>query len=481
MIQRGLLALCVLFLSHSIRCFAQSDFELPDTPASEIFRDFIAAYNSGSQKNIESFVKANYSSVDSSKISEKTDYWMDIYYRFGEAKIHSLSINEPFDIEVWLQGTISKAWFAPEFILNKESKKIRALGMLLGTQPPGTVTPAENEEDFIKKLKEYLESNNQNGLFQGTVLIQKDDIVLIKEAYGLKNISKKEPNEIETKMNLASVTKIITSIAVMQLVQDGKLDLYTPILDYLPELPEQIGRKITISHLLNHTSGYELDEIIGFRSELEKTNSMSEVYTLHLKYLPEWENFKDFTIPGKFNYSNDSFDLLAIIIEKVSGLTFPEYLKQNIFDPAKMMNTSFDSADMAKPYRYDISCSGLMDCTSYYPNTTGQISGAAELKSTVEDLRSLFTSLMNTDDLLDMPHKCMLASPVTRRVGQDYQSLGLEINYETVLNIGHSGVNIGNSTEMQYFPNCGYLLIVLCNNRSGAPNFYNFFKNNLPK
>ena len=419
--------------------------------------------------------------MNRAKLVETTEYWMDIYHRFGPVVAHSLSIDKPYDLEVWLHGTISKTWFAPEFILNKNTKKIRAVGMLMGEQPKNTSTPAASEKEFIRRIKNYLKANQPSTLFQGTVLIQKGKNVVFTEAFGLKNIEMSEKNTLDTRMRISSVSKIVTSIAYLQLMQKGLLRLNQPISKYLPELPKHISNKITIYQLLTHTSSYELDGIEGFRKELRDTKAMSEVYSTQLKYLSKWKQYKDFKVSPRYDYSNDSFDLLAIIIEKVSGMSYPEYLKKNIFDVAKMPSTSFSNEGVAIPYRFDIKYGGLMNHDrSHYPYSMGQISGAGGLKSTVRDLRNLFNTLKNTEELIDIPHKHLLFAPLVRKGGREYTGLGLTISYDQTLNFGHNGTGVGNSAEMRYFPKSDFLLIVLCNNRSGAQNLYSFFKNNLP-
>ncbi|RDY61489.1 serine hydrolase domain-containing protein [Flagellimonas nanhaiensis] len=476
---RSCLSVFITLLSVTTT-FSQTNFTWPETPSSKVFQDFIRAYNTGLQIEIKTFAKTHYANTDSAYLDEKTEYWMDIYHRFGPVKLHSLSINKPNDLEVWLQGTMSKAWFAPEFILNSDNQKIKAVGMLLGMQPPNTSTPAPSNEEFLDRLTNYLTLNEQHNLFQGSVLLAQHGKIIHSKAYGFKNIEENELNTLSTRFDIVSITKPITAIAILQLVQNGKLDLFAPIEKYLPELPKNISEKITIYQLLTHTSDYKLKNIDGFREQIEKTNSLKEVYDIHLEQLPKWDSFGDFNPSGKWNYSNQGYDLLGVIIEKVTGLNLEQYFKINVFETVGMSDTSFSKAGTANPYRYDLKHGGLKDY-SEYPSFFGRVSAAAQLNSTVDDLYKLFETIKNTDDLLDEAHKGLLYAPLVKRGGDDFQGLGLEVNYESILNIGHSGVNVGNTSELIYFPESDLVLVVLCNNRSGAPNLYNFLKNNIPK
>jgi hypothetical protein len=303
-------------------------------------------------------------------------------------------------------------------------------------------------------------------------------------------------------MRISSITKPITVVACLQLVQKGVLNLETPISEYLPDLPSHISNRITLKSLITHTSSYELDGIEGFREALEKTKSMEEVYQLHLEYLPKWENYKNFQPTGKFDYSNDSFDLIAIIIENVTGLKFENYLNEYVFKIANMENTSYENNNLSTPYRYDLKQKGLTDYENKYPYSFGEVSGAGGLKSTTQDLANFFNTLCKTNALLDLPYKSLMFSIFQLNVTssnpdisnspiknlefenvskvKNGRSFGFSIFYDTKLNIGHNGTSIGNSAELRYFPNSGYLMIALCNNRSGAQNFYNYFKNSLP-
>ncbi len=460
--------------------FAQSSFKWPESPSGYIFKDFLKAYNTGAPSEIESFIIKNYDNLSDAKLNELIEYWMDIFYRFGKARPHSLSINKPYDLEIWLQGTVSKAWFAPEFILNKETKKIKAAGLLLGDQPESTTDFASSNKEFYLRLNKYLTENEQQGLFQGAVLVLQNGKIIINKGYGLKNIEKNLYNDPTTRFDIASLTKLITAIAILQLAQKGLLDLYTSIDKYLPELPKNIATNITIFQLLTHTSGYKLKDIDGFREDIAKTNSLSEVYQIHLKHLPKWDKFTSFKVSEKWNYSNQGYDLLGIIIENITQRSYEEYVKKNIFNIAKMTNTSFSNENMAQPYRYSLKNKGLKNYSDY-PPFFGRVSGAAQLKSTIGDLTNLFKLIKNTDIILDSPYKALLFAPLVKRYGFNYQSVGLKVNYEPVLNIGHGGVAVGNTSELHFFPDSDLFVVILCNNRSGAPNAFNFIKNNLPK
>jgi len=507
------LVLLILMINLSISAQTNHEkFTWPNTPASLVFQDFLTSYNTGNIAQLRKFIIAHYLTKKSVQnissesvqnyIRKTVDYWADLYHRYGPILPHSLSINKPHHIEVWVQGSITKYWFAPEFILNNKTSKIRATGLLQGFQPKSAIhARTKHKKAMIKKFKKYLSEVEKEGYFQGAVIVQQGDDILLRTSYGFKDIESKARFQIDTRSNIASITKMITAVACLQLVQNGLLNLKAPISNYLPELPKNIAEVITLEKLLNHTSGYELDNIDGFREALSKTTSIQEVYKTHLKYIPKWEHYTSFTLPTRFDYSNDSYDLIAVIIERISGLSFSDYLEKNIYNPLGMKHTSFKKYNAASYYRYFVEVDGLKKLASNNMGVSKNISAAAGIYSNVDDLRIFFNALFKTYDLLDLAHRSILLSPSilngtafrleeqTSLVLGEYKktkrknsrSAGLGISYDVVLNFGHNGTGLGVSGELRYFPEQDYFLVILCNNRSGSHIAFNYFKNILPK
>lgn len=494
------MSICYL-MSFAVKA-QKTTFEWPDTPASTVFQDFIQSYNTGEEDQIRMFVKTHYQASNLEKENDRVEYWMDMYHRFGPVKPYELSINKPYDLEVWLQGTITKSWFAPEFIINKKDNKIEGQAMLQGALPDGIKIGLNDEKSMLREFKKYLSENEEKGFYQGAVLIQKGEEVLLESGYGYQNVEKQLKNTIDTRFRISSIMKTITSVACLKLAQEGLLDLNVPVSKYLPELPEHIATKFSVADILGHTSGYELDGIEGFREAYAKTTSMEEVYKLQLEYLHKWEHYENFNPDYKYDYANDSYDLAAIIIEKISKMPFEDFLKRFLFDVSGMTSTSFEADVNTGCYRYDLAGGGVIDFSSHYPNGVGKISGAGSIVSTVKDLQLFFNTLLKTSKILDISHKGWLFSPrakisiasnvirdknfvslidVEKARVKNYYGLGTFINYDSVFHIGHSGTNIGNSTEWRYFPEADILFISLSNNRNGGKNSYNYFKNLMPR
>ncbi len=184
-----------------------------------------------------------------------------------------------------------------------------------------------------------------------TVLVAKDGKVIFGKAYGLASIDPRTINTMDHIFRIGSVTKQFTAVAILQLANQKKLKLSDPIRTYLPDYPEH-AQAVTIENLLTHTSGIKsYTTIVELRSAANKTANKSLDERMNdFKSLPlEFE-------PGtSYRYSNSGYFLLGRIIEKVSGLSYANYLKKNITQPLGLNSTYFgDSAPadrMAKGYK----------------------------------------------------------------------------------------------------------------------------------
>lgn len=170
----------------------------------------------------------------------------------------------------------------------------------------------------------------------GVVLVAQKGQVIYKKAFGMANLELSVPMKEEMVFNIASITKQFTAVAILQLAEQGKLSLQDDITKYLPDYPTN-GQKITVENLLTHTAGIPGSD----PAAITKLQGERRLVTL-----PEIINtFKtrplDFAPGTKMIYSNNGYILLGAIIEKVSGASYPEYLKKNLFIPAGMLQTLF--------------------------------------------------------------------------------------------------------------------------------------------
>lgn len=189
-------------------------------------------------------------------------------------------------------------------------------------------------ENLDKVLSEYMEKNIIPGLAVGVVY---DNEVIYTKGFGVKNIETKEEVDENSLFHMASVSKTFVATGIMQLVEQGKINLDSYLIEYLPyfELKDDRYKKITIRQMLKHISGmgdvddYEWDKPKYDEGALERfVRGLSDDELL-------WE-------PGeKFSYSNDAFEVLGDVIAKVSGMTFEDYMKENILNVLGMKESNF--------------------------------------------------------------------------------------------------------------------------------------------
>lgn len=217
--------------------------------------------------------------------------------------------------------------------------------------PPVSATqvsppPKLDPDQLVAATREILDAEVKVGRFSGAVLIAKDGKPIFTEAYGLADREKRTPNTIMTQFRYGSTGKLFTAVAIMQLVQAGKLDLKAPIATYLPDYPnKEIANKATVGNLLSHSGGagdFFGPEFLEHQDELRNPRD----YVALLGSRPPISS------PGsKREYSNYGFMILGRIVEVVSGLPYDKYVEKNIFAPAGMTSSGFQPEAVKLPSR----------------------------------------------------------------------------------------------------------------------------------
>lgn len=328
------------------------------------------------------------------------------------------------------------------------------------------VTVGQTKAEQLDKLfNQYMEY----GRFNGSVLIAEKGEVIFKKGFGMANMEWEIPNQSDTKHRLGSITKQFTSMLIMQLVEQGKLKLDVPIITYLPDYPKPNGEKITIHHLLTHTSG--IPNYTSFPDFFK--NKSREPYSPEEFLKVFADSTLDF-IPGeKFAYSNSGYFLLGVIIEKVTGKSYEVVLQENILDPLKMKDTGFDHHNVILKNR----ASGYERKGRSYINANyldmSIPYAAGSLYSTVEDLY-LWDQALYTEKIISKKYRDLLFNPYIPAFGGHYGygwaigkvPIGKTNDSLNVVNHG-GGIN-GFNTLISRIPSDNNL-IVLLNNTGGAP------------
>ena len=325
-----------------------------------------------------------------------------------------------------------------------------------------SATLAQTKAAKIDALIGQYAANRQ---FNGTVLVAEKGQVIFKKGYGLANMEWNIANAPDTKFRLGSITKQFTAMLVMQLVEKNKVHLTGKVTDYLPDYPKAAGDKITIHHLLTHTSG--IPNYTSFPKFFETQSRgpyTPETFTKEFADRP-----LDFEPGSKFSYSNSGYFLLGVIIEKVTGKPYAEVLKANILEPAQLRDTGYDLFSPILPKR----------ATGYEKKSTGYVNApyldmsipyaAGSLYSTVEDLYR-WDQVLYTDKLLSAKGRAILFTPYL-----DHYAYGWGVGKtkvgalkDSLLVVEHGGGINGFNTMISRIPADKHL-VVLLNNTGSAP------------
>ncbi|MRG43586.1 serine hydrolase [Chitinophaga sp. SYP-B3965] len=206
---------------------------------------------------------------------------------------------------------------------------VTALLLLLYTSLPA--------QDRMAAIKSYFSTLSENRLYDGNIALSENGREVYVFSAGYASYSQSKANHPLSRFNLASISKIFTSTAVLQLRDKKKLQLDDPLIKYLPEFPFQ---DITIRHLLTHTSG--LPNLELYEAVIKQYPDSVITNASVMPLLQKWNKGLYFKPGDQFRYCNTNYTLLAILVEKLSGMSFPVYLDTYIFKPAGMRNTNFN-------------------------------------------------------------------------------------------------------------------------------------------
>ena len=237
-------------------------------------------------------------------------------------------------------------------------------------------------QDLTQKADEVVNAYVKQGRFSGAVLVAKGGKTILSKGYGMANYEWEVANTPQTKFRLASVTKQFTGLAIAQLEERGLLNVNDTVAKYLPGIPKELSETVTIHHLLTHSSG--IPSFTNFpdypaKIKFEKWSGEKLIAWLAGKSL-------EFAPGEKFKYNNTGYYLLGVIIEKVSGKPYEQYVKENIFDPLGMKDSGHDSNSALIKSRASgyIVRNNTLENADYLNMSVPGAAGA--LYSTVEDM-----------------------------------------------------------------------------------------------
>lgn len=319
-------------------------------------------------------------------------------------------------------------------------------------------------QSLEQQFDELLQKNYKADTPGATALVYKDGEILYRKAFGMANMELEVPMKPENVFELGSITKQFTSVSILMLMEQGKLSLEDEITKYLPDYPTK-GKKITIHHLLNHTSGIKsYTDMENFMSITRMDKSPKEIIDV-FKDQP-----MDFDPGEQWHYNNSGYIVLGYIIEEVSGKTYADFISENIYVPLKMNNSYYGSKSTLIMNR----ASGYMPIKEGYKNadylSMSLPYAAGSLMSCVDDML-LWHKAVHNNTLISAESKAKAFTNTSLNNGKSaHYGYGWQVNeINGAVSIEHGGGIFGYITQGVYVPSENVYVIILTNTNGASP------------
>ena len=448
--------------------------EIYKTPPAEQLSAWMTAFNSGEKDQLEKF-RSHFAKPEEHKV---------------EGMIALRQQTGGFDLKKIEESSATKL---TGLVQERDSDQIARVTIEVENAPPYRVThlglraierPAEfaiprlSQSGLIAELRAKLEKDSAAGKFSGAALLAKDGKPIFTGAYGMADREKKTPNTLNTKFRIGSMNKMFTAVSILQLVQAGKINLSDPLGKYITDYPNKdIATKVTVQQLLTHTGG--TGDFFGpqFDAHRLELKTLQDYVKLYGQRGPEFE-------PGsRWEYSNFGFLLLGVIIERVSGKSYYDYVSENVYAPAGMTSSGSSPEDQNVPDRsvgYTMfGGDGLRPNTDTLPYRGTSAGGGY---CTVEDFLRFANALANHKLLNAQNTELLTTGRVDTSRGAKYAFGFMDVDSGTPMrHFGHGGGAPGMNGDLQIFPQSGYVIVVLSNlDPPSASRISDFIINRLP-
>ena len=341
-----------------------------------------------------------------------------------------------------------------------------------------TGEPMTDYSQLEKIMKPFIDRKMREHRIPGlTIAIVDDQKIIWSNSFGYADLKNKRKTNTNTQFRAGSITKVFTAIAIMQLTQQGKVDIDKPLKTYLPQfkINSRHGNtdNITIRSILSHTSGLPSEYVDGMWEDIPYKSDTPYIELVDL-IQNEYVSYPPYTA---FSYSNIGPTLLGHLIHNVSGLSYQEYIKKNILQPLTMSRSDIRQTINGE----NIALSYTQNSNSLVKELALRYTPAGGLNSTVNDLSKLVmmvnakgkyadTQLLKTGILQNMfikPKMHRLNAPTSHGIGWMVED-STPINGEHQLIIGHEGATIGHSSQLKIAVDTKLGVVVMANKNGNS-------------
>ncbi|HDS01364.1 MAG TPA: class A beta-lactamase-related serine hydrolase, partial [candidate division Zixibacteria bacterium] len=449
-----------------------SGAEIPATPPGEILKLLLQSFNSGDEEAWKTFIANNWKeSNDPQSAERRLGFFRQVYDDTEGLQLQKITDSDSLIISALLHARKPEAgveWVdLTLFVDSTDTDKLLMISARPGEDPRYEVPEGKlSHVEMADFLDAYLKDLVARDQFSGTVLIALDGEPFYTRFYGQACKRYNAPNKLDTKFNLGSMNKMFTGAAIMQLVERGKISLDDKVGNYLPDIPrKEIAEKVTIHHLLTHTSGMQ-----DYWEEMFDT-SYWELKTVDGLASLIFEDTLLFEPGSDFHYSNSGPIVLGMIIEKVSGMSYYDFIAENIYKPAGMINSGCFEVDTPVPnlaigythMNYDGSMlpEGLWHNNLFMHAVKGGPAGGGY--STVEDLLAFDQALRSGKIMSKESFELMSIGKTSRRPDVSYGYLIQDQNVNSHRIVGHGGGAPGINAMLDMYMDSGYTVAVMAN------------------
>jgi CubicO group peptidase (beta-lactamase class C family) len=449
--------------------------EAPKTPAGEQFSGWLKAFNSGDRAQLEGFL-SHYKDPSGHEVNGALGFRQQT----GGFEVRKIEESGAARISGLVQERDSDQF--ARFTMEVEAEaphKIAVFDLRAIPRPAEFPIERMSQSELLAALREKLEKDSAADKFAGAVIVAKDGKAIFTGAYGMADREKKIPNTLETKFRIGSMNKMFTATSILQLVQTGKITLTDPFGKYIADYPNKdFASKVTIQQLLTHTGG--TGDIFGpeFDAHRKELRTLQDYVNLYGKRSLEFE-------PGsRWEYSNYGFLVLGVVVERVSGKSYYDYVSENVYGPAGMAASGSLTEDQSVPNRSvgytRFGSNGLRPNTDTLPYRGTSAGGGY---STVGDLLRFANALTGHRVLNTQNTELLTTGKVDTPRGVKYAFGFMDDSAGAALrHFGHGGGAPGMNGDLQIYPQRGYVIAVLSNlDPPAASRISDFVCNRLPK
>jgi D-alanyl-D-alanine carboxypeptidase len=456
--------LLLLFLM-CLPAFSQP--EIPNTAAGRAFSDWLTSFNSADAGQIASFKQ---------KYSRKGEVAETLQFReyTGGFELLQLERSTPNNLLALMREIGSERGMYLDLTTKGDGRGDNLIMDIRPAMlPPQFAAPRTSMADALEALRERATRKTSADQFSGALLLAKREQILLQQVWGYADRGVSRKSTIETQFRLGSMNKMFTAVAVLQLVDSGRLSLQGTVGQYVPDYPNRdVATKVTVRHLLTHTGG--TGDIFGpeFDAHRLQLKEHADYVALFGKHGTEFQ-------PGSQDgYSNYGYVLLGRLIEVVSGMSYYDYVQQHVYAKAGMRSTSsLPESDVVPARAQGYTKDGVRWASN--ANTLpfrGMAAGGGY--STVGDMLR-FARALEAGKLI--PKRLLAAATSPKNIGGGF-GYGFALQGEGAARFyGAVGGAPGMNGELRIYPELGYILVGLSNlDPPAAENMVEFFSARMP-